>query len=276
MTIDLSAIHDKALSIAKKAGTLLREHFGNTDLETEFKGENNMVTSADKASQELIISSLKLHFPDHMILAEEDYSNDDFLGNLWVIDPLDGTTNFYHGFPVFSVSIAFCVKKKPMVGVVYDPMRDEMFTAIKNRGAYLNGKPINVSGTMNLSESLLGTGFPYERKTTPKNNLENFQRIIMGCHGVRRAGSAALDLCSIASGRLDAFWELKLKPWDIAAGALIIQEAGGVVNSILPSETGSGALLCPADIFNGDIIASNGNLSRELAPLVNIPDENNI
>jgi len=174
---------------------------------------------------------------------------------------------------VFCVSMAYCLNGSPLVGVVHDPMRQETFTAISGKGAFLNERPISVSSASTLSEALVGTGFPYDRRTSPKNNLDNFQKVIMGCHGIRRAGAAALDLCSIASGRLDAFWELKLKPWDLAAGALIIREAGGRVDSIVADSSGAGVLLTDLDLFNGDLVATNGNLSEELAAMLTIPQE---
>jgi myo-inositol-1(or 4)-monophosphatase len=214
-------------AIAREAGALIMRYF-EQHLKIEYKGEADLVTAADRASEVLIREQLSKRFPTHDVLGEEQGLNDQGSDYRWYVDPLDGTTNFAHGYPVFAVSMALEHKGERIAGVVYDPTRDELFAAEKGKGAQLNGKSIHVSQAEKLKECLLATGFPSQKRH--KNpNIYFYHQITLHTHGVRRAGSAALDLCNVASGRFDGFWEFNLNPWDTAAGALIVEEAGGKV-----------------------------------------------
>ena len=212
----------------REAGRYLRANLGRV-VEASYKGAVDLVTPFDLGAQEILVGRLSAAFPAHGFLAEEGLSRAGTSECRWVIDPLDGTTNFAHGFPVFSVSAALECAGRLALGFVYDPMREEMFRAEAGRGAELNGAPIRVSGVDDLGRSLLATGFPYDVRQSPVNNLDHWGRFIVRAQAIRRCGSAALDLCYVACGRFDGFWELKLKPWDMAAGALIVREAGGRV-----------------------------------------------
>ena len=219
-------------TIAREAGALLIQYF-HQGLKIEYKGDADLVTAADRASEALIRERIKKSFPSHDVLGEEQGLNDQGGDYRWYVDPLDGTTNFAHGYPVFCVSMALehraAGKPQRIAGVVYDPTRDEMFTAELGKGAQLNGKSISVSKITQLKESLVATGFPsHKRHKNP--NIFFYHQITLRTHGVRRAGSAALDLCNVACGRFDGFWEFNLNPWDTAAGALIVEEAGGKVS----------------------------------------------
>jgi len=198
----------------------------------DFKGEIDLVTEVDYRSEEFLVTELKHRFPDHQILAEEGGGQ---VGgpHQWYIDPLDGTVNYAHGVPVFCVSIAYAVNGVPALAAVYDPLREELFTAERGKGAWLNDRPLKVSQATELSRCLLVTGFPYDIRETKQNNLDNFIHLSKMTQGVRRLGSAAIDLCYVAAGRFDGFWELSLKPWDLAAGILIAAEAGAKVTSVL-------------------------------------------
>lgn len=218
-----------AQGLALEVGGLLRTGYYR-EREIAKKSERELVTSADIAAEKLICARIKAEFPEHNILSEElGPSQDSDVPNLWVVDPLDGTNNFAHGFPVFAVSIAFIHQGHLEVGVVHDPLRQEIFVASARESAYLNGERISVSAAEELSQALIATGFPYERSPGTESNLDYFTSFWYAAQGIRRAGSAALDLCYAAAGRLDGFWELKLRPWDMAAGALIAQKAGAVV-----------------------------------------------
>lgn len=226
----------EACEIALQAGELLRGYY-DRGVVTEYKGEADLVTAADRASEALIAAEIKKRFPDHGIFGEE--GTREHLGRefRWYVDPLDGTTNFAHGFPVFAVSLG--LEQRPnglrdgedgelIAGVVYDPLRREMFAAERGKGAWLNGRRMHVSGIARLEESLLATGFPsHKRHQNP--NIHFYQQFTLHSHGVRRAGSAALDLAYCAAGRLEAFWEFNLNPWDTAAGALLVKESGGTM-----------------------------------------------
>lgn len=242
------------LSVAREAalrgGALLRENIGRTR-EISYKGEINLVTEMDRRSERAVVEVLRAAFPDHGVLAEEETSIEGKTSYRWVIDPLDGTTNYAHGYPNFAVSIALERSDEVIAGVVYDPLRDELFSAEKGSGAALNGRPIRVSAADSLIRSLLATGFPYDRATSGKNNLNYFRELLMASQEVRRSGSASLDLCSVACGRLDGYWELKLHPWDVAAGSLIVREAGGRVSDF------SGTRF---SIHDKEILASNGRI----------------
>ena len=222
-----------AVRAARNAGAIIARHSDRIDtLNIDTKSENDFVSEVDKMAEEEIINTLKKSFPDHAFLAEESGSH---AGNEyeWIIDPLDGTTNFLHGFPQYAVSIALRHKGRLEQAVVYDPMRQELFTASRGEGAYLNGKRIRVSNRKSLSGALLGTGIPF-RKDSPylDEYLAMMKALIPGSAGVRRPGSAALDLAYVAAGRLDGFWELGLNIWDMAGGVLLIEEAGGMVSGI--------------------------------------------
>jgi myo-inositol-1(or 4)-monophosphatase len=219
-------------AIAREAGALLLPYF-HRGLKIEYKGDADLVTAADRASEVLIRERIRQQFPSHDVLGEEQGLSDQGGDYRWYVDPLDGTTNFAHGYPVFCVSMALEHRGghqvRRIAGVVYDPTRDELFTAEVGKGAHLNGTPIHVSKAAQLKECLVATGFPsHKRHKNP--NIHFYHQITLRTHGVRRAGSAALDLCNVASGRFDGFWEFNLNPWDTAAGALIVEEAGGKVS----------------------------------------------
>ncbi|MDD3150472.1 MAG: inositol monophosphatase family protein [Candidatus Gastranaerophilales bacterium] len=225
----------KMIEIAKKAaleaGKIHMEFF-NHDKEIFFKqNEFDLVTNVDRQSEQVICSIIKQEYPEHAFLGEESGASTNLSEYLWIIDPLDGTTNYTHNFPHFAVSIGLYKSGKPLLGVVLDPFKKEMFWAIKGEGAFLNDKKISVSNADCLKKALLATGFPYGRDNILEKNLEYFKKFIYKAQAVRRPGSAALDLCYVASGRLDGFWELNLSPWDVAAGVLIIEEAGGKVTN---------------------------------------------
>jgi myo-inositol-1(or 4)-monophosphatase len=216
-----------AALIAREAGALLMDFF-RSRVKIEYKGEADLVTAADRASEKLIRERIKKLWPTHDILGEEEGLIDTGSEYRWYVDPLDGTTNFAHGYPVFCVSMGLERKGRRIAGVVYDPTRDELFSAEQGHGAYLNNQPIQISKTAKLSESLVATGFPsHKRHQNP--NIHFYHQITLRTHGARRAGSAALDLCYVACGRFDGFWEFNLNPWDTAAGVMIIEEAGGRV-----------------------------------------------
>jgi myo-inositol-1(or 4)-monophosphatase len=249
-------------AIAREAGALLMHHF-HQHLKIEYKGDADLVTAADRAAEVLIRERIREQWPTHDVLGEEQGLSDQGGEYRWYVDPLDGTTNFAHGFPVFCVSIALehqvsehqvsehqaaAGKDNRIAAVIYDPTRDELFSAEQGRGAHLNGETIHVSKTPTLKESLLATGFPSQKRH--KNpNIFFYHQITLHSHGVRRAGSAALDLCNVASGRFDGFWEFNLNPWDTAAGVLIVEEAGGKVTRFDGS---------PFEIDSRETVASNG------------------
>lgn len=217
-------------SIAREAGALLMRHFRQR-VQVEYKGDVDLVTVADRESEALITSRIRRQWPGHDILGEEGTNTSTGSEFRWYIDPLDGTTNFAHSYPVFCVSMAVEQAGELRTGVIYDPTRDELFAAERDRGATLNGAPMHVSAIQSLGESLLATGFPsHKRHKNP--NIHFYHQITLRSHGVRRAGSAALDLASVASGRYDGFWEFNLNPWDVAAGALMVTEAGGRITDL--------------------------------------------
>jgi myo-inositol-1(or 4)-monophosphatase len=235
------------MEIAREAGALLMPYFRRR-VAIEYKGEADLVTEADRNSEKLIRERIKAKWPSHDILGEEQGLVDTGSYYRWYIDPLDGTTNFAHSFPVFCVSMGLEHKGRMVAGVVYDPTRDEMFSAEQGSGAFLNGEPIHVSKIADLNECLVATGFPsYKRHKNP--NIHFYHQITLRTHGVRRAGSAAIDLCYVASGRLEAFWEFNLNSWDTAAGVLIVEEAGGRVSGFDDS---------PFQIDSRETLASNG------------------
>ncbi|GAB4506915.1 MAG: inositol monophosphatase family protein [Anaerolineales bacterium] len=217
--------------LAREAGAILRDGY-NKEHTVHYKGTIDLVTETDHASEAFLLGEIKSAFPGGHILAEESGNIQGSNEDLWYIDPLDGTVNYAHHIPIFCVSIGFSANGVLTLGAVYDPLRDEMFTAEKGKGAFLNGKKIQVSGTSTLEKSLLVTGFPYDTWDTELDNFKYFERLAKRTQGVRRLGSAALDACYVGAGRFDGFWEFKLKPWDVAAGGLIAAEAGATVTAI--------------------------------------------
>jgi myo-inositol-1(or 4)-monophosphatase len=246
-------------SWARQAGEILRSGIGQEHL-IRHKGTVNLVTEIDQRSEDFLVGQIRAHFPDHAILAEESGALAGLDSACWYLDPLDGTTNYAHGVPTFAVSIGYAEGGQMQLGVVYDPMQDELFSAELGQGAWLNDQPMHVSEIGDLIQSLLVTGFPYDLLDTPDNNLENFSRMSRLSQGVRRIGSAAIDLCYVAAGRFDGYWEIRLSPWDLAAGALIVREAGGIVTAM----DGSPDLLRPPY----SIVAGNPLIYPQLFKLI--------
>ncbi len=249
-----------AESAAREAGAVILEQHGHPE-DVREKDGRELVTAADRESESVILASIRERFPDDAVIAEESQPEKTEADAVWIIDPLDGTNNFAHGYPFFSVAIAVEVEGAVFAGVVYDPLRDELFLAERGKGAYLNGERISVSSERELQETIVATGFPYGRSETTVNNLANLNRFILGVRGIRRGGSAELDLVYVACARLDGFWELGLKTWDVAAGGLIVLEAGGRV-------TNSGS--ADWDHRRGDIVASNGLIHDAMQELVDL------
>jgi myo-inositol-1(or 4)-monophosphatase len=247
-----------AVLAAKKSGQLLKRKLGQ-ERKVTFKGVVNLVTEMDLLSEKIIVSTIRRHYPHHNILAEEKAAKQGDSPFRWIVDPLDGTTNYAHGYPTFCVSIALEKKGEIILGVVYDPMRNETFLAERGKGARLNGKKIHVSSTSKISLSLLATGFPYDLRESPVNNFDHFHNFAIRAQAVRRAGSAALDLCYVAAGRFDGFWEMKLGPWDLAAGSLIVREAGGKVTDF------SGKNL---SLDGRTVLASNRKIHRKMTEVL--------
>ncbi|HSE60240.1 MAG TPA: inositol monophosphatase family protein, partial [Nitrospiraceae bacterium] len=241
-----------AVAAARKAGAILREQARAGFVIERKTSIVNLVTDADRAAEQAIVDHLLASFPTYGVLAEER-GQDGRLESAcrWIIDPLDGTTNFAHGFPFYSISIALEQRGVCMLGVVLDPIRDELFTAEGGQGAWLNGRAIRVSSIDTLDDALLTTGFAYDIRETADNNLDHFSRFALCAQGIRRTGSAALDLCYVAAGRLDGYWEVKLSPWDSAAGSVVLREAGGRITHFDGS---------PYSIYGKDLVASNGPL----------------
>lgn len=227
--------------LARSAGEILRQGFVRRPgienrLQVDYKGEIDLVTEIDYRSEAFLLGEIRRRYPDHYIVSEESGETRGDGCCRWYVDPLDGTVNFAHGVPIFTVSIAYSQGDLLQLGVVYDPIQDECFCARRGEGAWLNSHPIRVSGAVDLNQSLLVTGFPYDIRTNPQNNLDNYARFALRTQGVRRLGSAALDLCYVAAGRFDGFWELRLSPWDIAAGGLVAREAGAIITNLQGGE----------------------------------------
>ena len=262
-----------AIHLSRQAGSLLLPYF-HRRVAVEYKGESDLVTEADRASEKFILERLRAYFPDHAVVAEESGGYAGASGYRWYVDPLDGTTNFAHGFPVFAVSLGLEKDGEMILGVVYDPTRDELFVAEKGGGARLNYQPLHVSRVSRLEEALVATGFP-SKKRHKNPNIHFYHQLNMRSHGVRRPGSAALDLAYVAAGRLDCFWEFHLRPWDLAAGKLLVQEAGGCVTDMLgqphllqsPSIAASNQLLHTQFIGAFEEVLS-GTHRAELPPVV--------
>ncbi|GHT38664.1 inositol monophosphatase [Endomicrobiia bacterium] len=247
--MNFSSYTNTALAAAKAGSEVLAKYYNNV-LDIEYKGKIDPVTQADKNSQKAIIKMIKDVFPKHGVLAEEDGVNEVNKDYCWIIDPLDGTVNFIHGLPMFCVSIGLKCKDEIISGVIYSPIMQEVFVAEKNKGAWLNGKKIKVSTIEDPIRSLAVTGFPYYIKEKSDRVMKNFQNVVFKFQGIRRLGSAALDMAYVACGRFEFFWEEGLKPWDIAAGTLIVKEAGGKV-----SDYSGGA---EDSVFKDTMLASNG------------------
>ena len=245
-----------AAEIAREAGASISE-FARQRIGFELKGAYDIVTEADRTSERIIVARLRQHFPTHAVMAEEGGGNGGSSEYQWYVDPLDGTTNFAHGFPVYNVSIGLARAGELIAGVVYDPNRDEMFQAEAGSGAFLNQQPIHVTPTARIDDSLSATGFP-SRKRHQNINIHFYYQLAMTSHGVRRAGAAAIDMAYVACGRLDFFWEFQLKPWDMAAGCLLVREAGGICTDM------RGA---PLDLNGPHILADNGALHPAVVEL---------
>lgn len=265
---------EAAIDIAREAGALLAGYFERR-IGFELKGEFDLVTEADRASEKLVVERLRTYFPAHNVVAEEGGGYESPSEYRWFVDPLDGTTNFAHGFPMFNVTLALERAGEVIAGVVYDPIAKEMFTAERGAGAYLNNHRIHVSKTRALSDSLASTGFP-TRKRHHNVNIHFYYQLAMASHGVRRTGSAAIDLAYVAAGRLDFFWEFGLKPWDMGAGVLLVREAGGRTSDMKGaphSITSSDHLLADNGVFHDEIVASFGEIFQgrfrvEMPPMV--------
>lgn len=260
--MEYRTILHKATAIAREAGEIVARDFPHGALEkVAFKGSVNPVTETDAAAETLIRDRLQEIFPAHRLLAEE--SGGDAWREpgppIWLVDPLDGTNNFAHGFPHVGVSLALLDGRQPVVGVVHDPLRDETFTAVSGGGAELNGEAIHVSDVDRLADAFLATGFPYDRRTARDNNVERLDHFLRRSQGVRRAGAAVLDLSYVACGRFDGFWEIRLHPWDVAAGILIVREAGGKATNF-----GGG----PDCVSGQRIVASNGRVHEEMLRVI--------
>ena len=248
-----------AIQTAKGAGAILMEHFGNISSYEHKSTSIDLLTIADTQSEAFILNEIKTTFPDHHIIAEESTHVENNSDYRWVIDPLDGTTNFVHNLPIFAVSIGLQYKEETIMAVVYNPAANKCFWAEKNSKAYLNGDPIHITSTNTLSISLLVTGFPYSHDERWEKGFDLFKQVYGKTQGVRRLGAAALDFCFVAMGRFDGFWEFGLQPWDVCAGALILEEAGGKVsdwdNSPMP--------------FSGDrVLATNGFIHEEMKEIL--------
>ncbi len=260
--MDFESIKNTAIRAAYKAGEVLQKYFGHLE-KVEKKGDIDLLTIADLESEKAVIATIKERFPDHSFLAEESGNTTGSREHCWIIDPLDGTTNFVHGLSLFSVSIAYALEGRVMVAVVLNPVTGELFTAVKGEGARLNGRIIRVSGCPKLIDSLLVTGFPYDLQTILDELMTRFVSCLRAAQGVRRLGSAALDLCFVACGRFDGFWEQNLKPWDTAAGRLVVEEAGGKVSDFsgMPYEKSY-------DPQKNQILATNGLIHDQLLSIL--------
>jgi myo-inositol-1(or 4)-monophosphatase len=255
----MHALLNIAVSAARKAGSFISRALERVDtLQVDSKGYNDFVSEVDRRAEQEIIQIIHKAYPHHAILAEESGEHGDN-DSVWIIDPLDGTTNFLHGFPQFAVSIALQHNGRLEVAVVYDPLRDELFTAVRGSGTQLNGRRLRVSKAKGLDGTLIGTGFPFKDQTHIDAYLGMFKSLLPRTAGIRRAGSAALDLAYVAAGRLDGFWEIGLKPWDMAAGILLIQEAGGII----------GDLRGGSDFFtSGNVVTGNSRVFEGLVAAI--------
>lgn len=261
-------IEDTGIEAAQKAAKILLHYHQLRTFQVNYKGDVNLVTDADVESEAAVIQTIRNHFPDHSILSEEnkDSHGASLDGPVWIIDPLDGTTNFSHGVPFFSVSIAFREHGQTQFGLIHQPMLNETFIAHLGKGATLNGKKISVSKGDNLSRSLLATGFPYDRRDSERNNLSEFCNLEMNSQDVRRPGAATLDLAYVACGRFDGFWEPKLAAWDVAAGMLLVTEAGGKITDYSNNPVNN--------LWNAEMVASNGLIHDSMIQLLQKAQKN--
>ncbi len=250
----MSQVLEFAVALAFESGKIQKKRYQQKHA-IYHKGEINIVTDVDLECQERIIGLIGRHFPQDQVIAEEKDNVFEGDRNRWIVDPIDGTTNYAHGYPFFCTSIAYEVNREIVCGVVYNPIFDELFFAEKGKGAYLNGERLRVSRAVDMKQCLLTTGFPYDIATTSRNNIDHFVAFLYNAQAIRRDGSAALNLAYVAAGRFDGFWELKLNPWDTAAGVLMVSEAGGRVTSF----TGK-----PFDIYGGQIVASNALIHDDM------------
>ncbi len=248
-----------AVTLAFESGRIQKRHFQKRH-SISYKGEINIVTEVDLECQDRIISLIRQRFPDDDIISEEKSNVFEGGRNRWIIDPVDGTTNYAHGYPFFCTSVAYEVKGRVRCGVVYNPVFEELFVASEGGGAYLNGERLKVSSTSEMKKSLLATGFPYDLATSANNNIDHFVAFLYQAQAIRRDGSAALNLSYVAAGRFDGFWEVKLNPWDTAAGVLVLNEAGGCVTGFDGN---------PFDIYRGRIVASNGLIHDHMLRILN-------
>jgi myo-inositol-1(or 4)-monophosphatase len=264
----LEIINENTGAFIKKtilgAGEIIMDYYSQ-DLEMKMKSEIDPVTIADMETEQYIVDEIVKKFPDHSILAEERPEIEKESDYLWVIDPLDGTTNYAHHFPLFCVSIALHHKGKPLVGAIYEPVRDELFYAEKDRGATLNDEPIKVSDNDRMKRAFLSTGFAYDVHSARDDNVDNFRAFLKTSLAIRRGGSAALDLAYVACGRFDGFWEMKLHPWDTAAGILIVSEAGGKISRFNGDEF---------SIYNKDMLATNTKIHDEMIDIIQSVKDN--
>jgi myo-inositol-1(or 4)-monophosphatase len=257
--MDLNEIKRVGTGAAYAAARILTDHFGQLT-HIDKKGPNDLVTDADLAAQSRIVEMIREQYPDHCILAEEaGFQDQESTSCQWIVDPLDGTTNFAHQLPIFCVSIAFAHAGRTRVGIVLNPVSGELFTAVEGAGAHLNNRAISVSAQSELAESLLVTGFPYDFQSKIKPVMKRFEQCLAAARGIRRLGSAALDLCYVACGRFEAFWEENLNPWDTAAGALIAEEAGGRVTDFAGE---------PYRLDKNEILATNGRIHEAISDLL--------
>jgi myo-inositol-1(or 4)-monophosphatase len=252
----MASFLENAIEIAHAAGSLLRYYF-ERHVRFELKGEFDLVTEADRASEKLVVERLRALYPDHTIIAEEGGEHDGSSEYRWYVDPLDGTTNFAHAYPVYNVTMGIEKAGEMIAGVIFDPSRDEMFTCEKGSGAFMNGRRIAVSRTQQVNDSLFSTGFPSRRRHGDVN-IHFYHQLAMASHGVRRGGAAAIDLAYVACGRLDGFWEFGLSPWDMAAGKLLVEEAGGTCRDMKDQ---------PHRLASRHIMADNGFIHDEVVTL---------
>jgi len=260
--MDLQEVLSQAIEIAHEAAKVVRRDFPRSGLsEVGFKGVVDPVTETDTSVEELLKEKLRATFPGHRLLAEEGGGAAWQVPTppIWVIDPLDGTNNFAHGFPHVGISLALVVERQPVVGIIVDPLREETFAAVAGGGMTLNGEESGVSNTLRLADGFLATGFPYDRRTAEDNNTQRLDHFLRRSMGVRRAGAATLDLAYVACGRFDGFWEIRLKPWDVAAGVLLVREAGGQATDFGGS---------PDCLSGASIVASNGRLHEQMLHVI--------
>jgi myo-inositol-1(or 4)-monophosphatase len=258
IVLNLNEALNFAVTTAREAGAVLRDYY-RTGVTVKYKSEIDLVTDADHASEALILNLIRAAYPDCAILSEESGASANSSSAVWIADPLDGTTNFTHGLPIFCVTLALVVDGVIEVGVTYDPIYEQLYTAQRGQGAYLNGERLQVSSVSTLDKALLVTGFPYDRRTNPNNNIRQFANFLLRAQSVLRLGSAALDLGAVAAGRLDGYWEMRINPWDVAAGALLVTEAGGQVT--MPDGL-------PLDLSARRIVASNGLIHNEMVQVL--------